>query len=149
MVRISSLINKIKEQQPNLLILDGGDVFFNSDITNLYEGESTVAVFNAIGYDAVVLGNHDFDMEPRVITNLSGQAKFAILSANVFQADGNYLEGVKPYLLKEVSGVKIGIIGLTDQRTPVTTHPLNVKELRFVDQIEIGQRLAGQQLREE
>lgn len=141
MARISSLINKIKEQQPNLLILDGGDVFFNSDITNLYEGESTVAVFNAIGYDAVVLGNHDFDMEPRVIANLSSQAKFAILSANVFQADGNYLEGVKPYLLKEVSGVRIGIIGLTDQRTPVTTHPLNVKDLRFIDQIEIGQRL--------
>jgi 5'-nucleotidase/UDP-sugar diphosphatase len=82
-------------------------------------------------FDAMVLGNHEFDFGQDVLKKRISEAKFPVLGANV---EG--LDLIKPYVIKEVAGVKIGIIGIVTDDTPVTTHPGNVAGLAFISPLD-------------
>jgi 5'-nucleotidase len=132
-----------------LLVLDAGDVFQGTLVSNLTEGAVMVDAFNALGMDAVAVGNHEFDygpVGPAVVPTKPGddpvgalkariaQAHFPFLAANVVDA----ATGKPPAWLgsgttmRDVGGVRVGIIGLATPETPRTTNPLNVAGLRFL-----------------
>ena len=81
---------------------------------------------NAMKFDAMVVGNHEFDFGPKVLKERMAQARFPVLGANV-----KGVSGLKPYVIKNLQGVKIAIIGVVTPDTPFATHPRNVAGLTF------------------
>ena len=93
---------------------------------NLFRGKSTIDVMNAMKFDAMVVGNHEFDFGPKVLKERMAQARFPVLGANV-----KGLAALKPYVVKNLQGVRVAIIGVVTPETPVATHPRNVAGLTF------------------
>lgn len=133
------LFQEAERRNPNTLILDGGDSPYNTDLANISLGQSSVDVMNAQGYDATVLGNHDFDYSFENLLSLAERAEYAMLSANTYWKDGSYPEQFAPYIVKEVGGVDVAIVGLTDDGSKATTHFSNTQDIEFHDQWEVGQ----------
>ena len=135
------LFAEAERRNPNTLVLDGGDSPYNTDLANMSQGQSSVDVMNAQGYDATVLGNHDFDYSFDNLLSLADRAEYAMLSANTYWKDGTYPEQFDPYIVKEVGGLKVAIVGLTDDGSKATTHYSNTQDIDFHDQWEVGQQV--------
>lgn len=141
--RAAWLFDEAERRNPNTLIIDGGDSPYNTDLANISLGKSSVDVMNAQGYDATVLGNHDFDYSFENLLSLADRAEYAMLSANTYWKDGTYPEQFEPYIIKEVDGVKVAIVGLTDDGSKATTHYANTQDIDFHDQWEVGQEVVA------
>ena len=103
-----------------------------------------VKVFNAMGYDAMTLGNHEFNFGKDVFTSVLGQATFPILQANV-EDDGSYglsSVPVEDYVEKTLDGVNIAILGIGNHRIPNYELPSNIPGLTFTNPITKAQELA-------
>lgn len=124
---LAARVKELREERPTLF-LAAGDMIQGDNWANLFKGESVIKLLNYMGLDAMVLGNHEFDFGQEVLLERIGQARFPVLGANV-----SGLKGVAPYVVKEVKGVKVGIIGVVGADTPFTTHPRNVAGLGFLD----------------
>ncbi|HJU67976.1 MAG TPA: 5'-nucleotidase C-terminal domain-containing protein [Gemmatimonadaceae bacterium] len=116
-----------------VLLLDGGDMFQGTAASNLVFGRSVVALYDALGYTAAALGNHEFDWGQDTLRARMRDARYAILGANVQYADGRDVPWIRDDTLVEVSGVRVGIIGVATVETPRVTLAANVSDLRFVD----------------
>lgn len=116
------------------LLLSGGDNWTGPAISTWVEGASMVDLMNTMDYDASAIGNHEFDFGLDALSSRTSEARFPYLSANIkWRETGADLSaiGVYPYTIKQVNGIKVAIIGLTTLDTPITTSPVNVKELEF------------------
>ncbi len=141
--RAAWLFDEAERRNPNTLIIDGGDSPYNTDLANISLGKSSVDVMNAQGYDATVLGNHDFDYSFDNLLSLADRAEYAMLSANTYWKDGTYPEQFEPYIIKEMGGVKVAIVGLTDDGSKATTHYANTQDIDFHDQWQVGQKVVA------
>ncbi len=112
-------------------MISAGDMIQGNNWANLFQGESVIELVNEIRFDAMVLGNHEFDFGQEVLKKRISEATFPVLGANV---EG--LGGLRPYIIKDLKGVKIAIIGVTTEDTPASTHPKNVAGLRFLSPID-------------
>jgi 5'-nucleotidase len=154
---LASHIKVLRSEFASRLVwLDGGDQFQGSIESNLAEGAPMVDFFNTLGMSAAAIGNHEFDFgagkeststptstfklsnteKRKVLTERIRQAKYPYLSANVFdKKTGKYpgIEGTQPSVLLNAGRLKVGVIGLTTQDTPVTTRPVFVSDLEFRD----------------
>lgn len=116
------------------LVLSGGDLWTGPALSTWFDGEPAVDVMNVMGYDAAVIGNHEFDFGREGLRLRGDQAEFAFLGANALDASsGAPIDEVLPYVIEEVAGVQVGIIGLASRRTPQTTMPTHVAGIEFVD----------------
>lgn len=115
----------LRKERPTLL-LSAGDMIQGNNWANLFHGESVIELMNAMEFDAMVLGNHEFDFGQEVLRKRISEARFPVLGANV-----QGLEMLNPFVVREISGVRIAIIGVVTDDTPVTTHPRNVAGLKF------------------
>jgi 5'-nucleotidase/UDP-sugar diphosphatase len=115
-------------------LLVAGDAFTGTPYSSVFKGEVEFACLNAMGVDAMCLGNHEFDYGHTRVSELLKTAVFPVLAANVTEGDG---AAVKPYAGNvarlDADGKKILIVGLTTPATPVTTMPANVAGLTFAD----------------
>jgi 2',3'-cyclic-nucleotide 2'-phosphodiesterase/3'-nucleotidase/5'-nucleotidase len=130
-------IKEVREEKPNSLLLDAGDVFSGTLYFNEYEGLADLEFMNLAGYDAMTFGNHEFDKGTATLANFVKEAEFPFVSANVnFQDDKNSkkyfhdrlstqpLDGrIYNGIIKEVNGEKIGIFGLTTAETKDISSP--------------------------
>jgi len=123
---LAALAEALRNEKPSLL-LSAGDMIQGSDWANLFQGKSVVEVMNRMRFDGMVVGNHEFDFGQKVLRQRIGEARFPVLGANV---EG--FEVLKPYTIQDLAGIRIGIIGVVTEDTPVTTHPSNVVGLRFL-----------------
>lgn len=110
------------------LVLNAGDDFQGTPISNFTRGRSQIELLNLYNLDAFVLGNHEFDYSQYSLDSALQLANFPILSANVFMISKNSLMA-QPYITKEVNGVKFGIIGITLPDLFETSLPANVTDL--------------------
>lgn len=117
-----------KYRTPNSLVLNAGDDFQGTPISNFTRGRSQIEILNSYNIDAFVLGNHEFDYSQYSLDSALALAKFDYLSSNVYMLSQNKLMG-KPYVIKEINGVKFGIIGLTLPDLFETSLPANVTDL--------------------
>ena len=116
---IANYVEGFRNRNPKgTILLAGGDMFQGSALSNYYQGRSTLEIMNTMGFDAMVLGNHEFDWGLDVVTGYfdgnteNGEASFPLLGANVFyQGTTNIVEHIDPYTIIERDGIKIGIIG--------------------------------------
>lgn len=127
--KLAGIIAQYRASNPNTLLLDAGDTVHGTTFATLVNGESIVKVINKLRYDAMVPGNHEFNYGWKHLIELSREIQFPVLSANIKQTDGTRL--FKPYVIKEVDGIKIGIIGLTTRETSYKTNPKNVEGIQF------------------
>ncbi|HHS97782.1 MAG TPA: bifunctional metallophosphatase/5'-nucleotidase [Chloroflexi bacterium] len=119
------------------LLLSGGDMWVGPAISSWFQGESTIDVFNRMGYDAAALGNHDFDYGPEVLAARASQADFPFLSANLTEVATDQPPAYAlPYTIREVNGVRVGIVGLSLKTTPEIVMPEHVEGLAFGDYAE-------------
>ncbi|MBF0531289.1 MAG: metallophosphoesterase, partial [Deltaproteobacteria bacterium] len=118
--RLAAKIKQIRAKSKNTLLLHAGDVFQGTLYFTKYHGLADLDLMNRMGFDAMAVGNHEFDLGPATLAQFASQARFPVLSANIDVSGEPLLSGlIKPMVIKEVGGRKIGIIGAT---TPATTH---------------------------
>ncbi|HAF29398.1 MAG TPA: hypothetical protein DCG75_10165 [Bacteroidales bacterium] len=114
------------------LIISGGDMWTGPAISTWFQGESMVEIMNAMEYDVAAIGNHDFDFKIDGLTTRLEQMNFPFISANIKNKEtGEIPDFAKPYIIVDIEGVKVGIIGLSSLSTPLTTAPANVKDFEF------------------
>jgi 2',3'-cyclic-nucleotide 2'-phosphodiesterase (5'-nucleotidase family) len=119
LARQATLIKEIRAKEANVLVLNAGDVFVDGKYQFKFYGELEFALLNALGTDALTLGNNEFKATngpaaQKYLYARINQAKFPVLCANVLLAkNGSYLYNVKPYIVFNVKGVKIGIFGVS------------------------------------
>ncbi len=135
-----------KELNPNTLVLDAGDAMQGDNLVTLSKGAKAVEVLNALGYDAMVAGNHEFDYGLEKLMENDTALAFPMLAANVKKEDGSDL--LPEYIIKEVDGVKIAIIGYATPETSFKSHPANTKGVKFERPVDTTNRLI-KKLREE
>ncbi len=110
--RMATLVKRVRKENPNTLVVFAGDAFQGTPYFNLYGGEVEFKAMSAVGYDVIVLGNHDFDNGIEGLARVMPYAKFDIVATN-YDLRGTAIEKfVKPYVVKEMGGVRIGIFGL-------------------------------------
>jgi 5'-nucleotidase / UDP-sugar diphosphatase len=96
------------------LLLEGGDIFSGTPIGEISKGMAVVEFMNELGYDATAVGNHDYDKGQELYIDCLKQAKFPALAANIVDsATGQTVPYVKPYIILERNGLRIGILGLS------------------------------------
>lgn len=117
-----------KYRTSNSLVLNAGDDFQGTPISNFTRGRSQIELMNLYNVDAFVLGNHEFDYSQYSLDSALKAAKFPVLSSNVFLTSQNRLMG-QPWITKEINGVKFGIIGITLPELFETSLPKNVTDL--------------------
>ena len=135
----ATVVNRIKEQNRNVLVLDGGDLNTGRSESNLFKARPDLEGYNYIGYDAMVLGNHEFDNPIGVLREQMELANFPFISANVRTKGGEYL--AKPFIIKEFDGFKVAIFGLTTKETEIIGNPEYTRDLVFEDEIEVAKNL--------
>lgn len=115
------------------LILSGGDMWMGPAISTWFDGKSMVEVMNKMNYSAAAFGNHEFDFGFDKLLERKSQSKFPFLSANMrIKNTGGYPDFVTPYIIKEVSGVKIGIVGLTSVLIAGVVSPKYLEGLELI-----------------
>jgi 5'-nucleotidase len=110
--RRATFVRKVRAENPNTLLVDGGDSFQGTPYFNFYHGELEIKSMSAIGYDVVTLGNHDFDDGVDSLVKALQHAKFDIVSVNYNAEKSPLKEFIKPYVVRELSGIKVGLLGL-------------------------------------
>jgi 5'-nucleotidase/2',3'-cyclic-nucleotide 2'-phosphodiesterase/3'-nucleotidase len=126
-----------KETGPKL-VLDAGDWWQGTPEGGLTKGEAVADVFNAVGYDAIVIGNHEYDDGGDALRALIAKMKMPVLSANTYGADNKLVPWVRPWIVKEVAGVKIGIFGLTTSNMLRLAFPKNILGLDFRREVDVA-----------
>ncbi|MBD2751309.1 metallophosphatase [Spirosoma validum] len=140
--RRATLIKKIRQESPNVLLFDAGDIFQGTPYFNLYKGEPEILAMSKLGYDAGTIGNHDFDGGIDNMVTQFGKASFPILIAN-YDFRNTVMDGKStPYKVFTKDGVRIGVFGLGIQ--PEGLIPKDAyKETKYLDPVEIGNDTAA------
>ena len=106
------IIENIRQQEENVLVLDSGDIFQGTPYFNRYKGILEMKLMTKMGYDVATLGNHDFDIGIDGFYNATKYADFPFVNAN-YDVSKTILNGlILPYVLKKKAGMKIGIFGV-------------------------------------
>ena len=132
---LSGIVNDTRSKGTTI-VLDSGDSFQGLPISNSSKGEDMAAVMNAVGYDAMTVGNHEFDFGLDQLRRLSKQINFPIITSNV------YVDGVRLFqpstIIDKTPGVdgdEVVVIGVTTPETATKTHPRNLTGVSFTDPI--------------
>jgi 5'-nucleotidase len=133
--RRATLVKRIRKENPNTLLIDAGDVLQGTPYFNFYKGEVEYKAMSAIGYDVGTLGNHEFDNGVEALAAALKFANFDIVSAN-YDVKGTALESrVKPYVVKAVGGIRVGLFGLGISPVALIT-PANFKGVTYLDPVQ-------------
>ena len=110
--RRAALIETIRKENPNVLLLDAGDIFQGTPYFNYYGGELEFKLMSMMKYDASAIGNHDFDNGVEGLYAQMPHATFEFISAN-YDFKNTVMNGlVKPYKIFNKNGIKVGVFGL-------------------------------------
>jgi 5'-nucleotidase len=148
LARCATCIRRWREENPNSLLVDIGDVFQGTKVGRDTDGQVMIRLFNMLGYDGWVIGNHDFDWGREVLEKAIAKSKMPVLSANL-EVDGKPIEpgalsgawaNATPWMVREVGGFKIGLFGLTTPGLPAWLPPELLGGVEAVDPVEAAKR---------
>ncbi|MFD2519141.1 bifunctional metallophosphatase/5'-nucleotidase [Salinimicrobium flavum] len=138
-----SLIQSIRKENPNTLLLDAGDIFQGTPYFNFYGGELEFKLMSKLQYDAATIGNHDFDNGIDGLLAQLPHAEFPFLSAN-YDFTNTVMDGqVKPYKIFFKDGVKVGVFGLGIELEGLVGKKL-YKETQYLDPVEMAKETVTQ-----
>jgi len=146
--RRATLIRRIRAAQPHTLLLDAGDVFQGTPYFNLYKGVLDFRVMSALGYDAMTIGNHDFDAGIDGLLAAREHARFDLISAN-YDVSGTPLAAhVQPYRIYTVGPARVGVFGLGVMLEGLVPSEL-FGGVRYEPPVGVARRMARRLRREE
>lgn len=140
-LRRAKYIDEIRREEKNVLLFDAGDFVQGTPYYNLFRGEVEVKAMNLMKYDAVTLGNHEFDYGLEGLKRLIKWAEFPIISTNYDFAETDLIEVPKQYIIIKRDGVKIGVIGLNVKPNGLIASA-NFTGMKFMDPLETGNKWA-------
>lgn len=130
----AAIIQRERAANPDgTVLLSAGDMFQGTPISNVFKGEPVIEIMNALRFDAMALGNHEFDWGREALDKLRTAAAFPFLAANIVGPGGTGLQGTKPYVLLKRGGIDLAVIGVITPETRYSTKPAHVADLTFVD----------------
>lgn len=142
-LRRVAMIREERAKNPGLLLIDSGDFSQGSPFYTMFKGDVEVGLMNLMGYDAVTIGNHEFDFGLENMARIFKMAKFPVVCAN-YDFTGTCVEGlVKPYVIIKRNGLKIGLFGLSPQLKGLVDLS-KCKGVTYLDPIEVGNRVAAE-----
>ncbi len=141
--RRAALIESIRKESGNVLLLDAGDIFQGTPYFNFYGGELEIKLMSMMGYDLGTLGNHDFDNGIEGFHKQLPHAKFDFVSAN-YDFSNTILNGiVKPYKIIEKKEIRIGIFGLGIELQGLVDKK-NYKETVYLDPVSVTRQTVAE-----
>lgn len=149
LAKVATLVRQVRRENPGgTLLVDSGDTIQGTPLAYMHNRRNNtppdpmMLAMSTLGFDAMAVGNHEYNFGLTVLEKARGEARFPWLSANTYRrgsSEGPYL----PYVVKEVQGVRVGILGLTTPGIPAWENPENYAGLEFKDPVaEAARRVA-------
>lgn len=110
--RRANIVKQIRKQEKHVLLLDAGDVFQGTPWYDVYGGEVDLKLMSEMKYDAMAVGNHEFDKGLQAFADAATKAEFPILAANYSTRNTPLNSVIRRFFVKETAGIKIGFFGL-------------------------------------
>lgn len=147
LVKISTLVKGQRALDPEALLVDVGDTLQGSPFVHLANVSPRLrhpftALMNQVGYDAMVVGNHDFDYGIPLLERIEREARFPLLGANAIE-EATGKPRFLPYMVRDIRGVRVGILGVTSPGIPGWLPPRNWQGLRFEQSLATVRRLVA------
>ncbi|MGL4518201.1 MAG: bifunctional metallophosphatase/5'-nucleotidase [Phocaeicola sp.] len=143
MARLAAVASSLRAEEPELMLFDCGDFSQGTPYYNLFKGELEVKLMNEIGYDAITVGNHEFDFGLDNMARIFRLSNCPVVCAN-YHFEGTAVEGlVLPYTILHRKGVKIGVFGLGTPLEGMVQEKCR-QGVRYEDPVEAAQRVARQ-----
>lgn len=145
LAKLSTIIKNKRSEKDNVFLIDNGDIVQGTPLTyynaRFRKGEENpvAKVLNYLQYDAVVFGNHEFNYGLDYLKNIVNQSNFPWLSANIVGDENNEPAFGCPYIIKELSGVKVAVLGMTTAFVPNWENQENIIGLKFQDVMDRAQ----------
>jgi len=133
----ANLINLIKKDNPNTLVLDAGDVFQGTPYFNFFGGELELKLMSKMGYNASTLGNHEFDNGTEKLSKVLKHANFSFLNSNYTLKNTPLENKIKSHEIFNINGIKIGVFGLGIELEGLVEKKL-YKGIKYLNPIEIS-----------
>src|SRR5258708_7912874 len=138
--KVATLVREARKNDPDLVLVDSGDTiqgtpleYFHNKRNNAPPDPMMLAM-NALHYDAMTVGNHEYNFGLNVLEKARGEAKFPWLSANTYNT-GSATTHYQPYIIKELQAVRIGVLGLTTPCIPNWPSKPNYAVLDFTETV--------------
>ena len=141
LAKVATLIKRARAEHPNVLLIDSGDTIQGSPLESFHGRKNNappdpmMLAMSSLSYDAMTVGNHEYNFGLKVLEKARSEAKFPWLSANTYDTQ-TQKPHYKPYIVKEVAGVRIGILGLTTPGIPNWDNPPNYAGLEFHEPVD-------------
>lgn len=139
--RRATIVNQIRNEEKNVLLLDAGDIFQGTPFFNFYGGELNFKLMSMLKYDAATIGNHDLDNGVAGFKKHLGLAKFPFVVSNYDVGDSLIKNDVEKYLILNKDGIRIGIIGASIELEGLVD-PKNFTGIKYQDPIEKSNKYA-------
>lgn len=136
LAKVATIIKRTRNENPNVVLIDSGDTIQGTPLAYYHNKKNNQPTdpmmlgMSALGYDAMAVGNHEYNFGLKVLEKARSEAKFPWLSANTYKT-GTAKTYYEPYVIKEVAGVRIGILGLTTPGVPTWENKPNYAGLEF------------------
>ena len=138
LAKIATLINRVRKDNPNVVLVDSGDTIQGTPLEYYHNKKNNtppdpmMLVMSSLKYDAMAVGNHEYNFGLKVLDKARSEAKFPWLSANTYDK-GTEKTHYQPYIVKDLAGVRVGVLGLTTPGIPNWENPPNYAGLEFRD----------------
>lgn len=147
LAKIETLVRQARAADPHALLLDSGDIIEGTPLAYYFARKDTsrpnptIAAMNAMGYDAAACGNHEFNFGEDALWKAKGEAHFPILAANVKQDYTHGVEYFQPYIIRNIGGVRVGIVGFITPGIPRWEIPAHYKGYEFEQIVDAARRV--------
>lgn len=132
MAKMVSYVNEARKENPNTIVVSGGDNYQGTAISNLTFGAPVTLMMKSMKVTASAVGNHEFDWGSERIAKWAQDGKFDYLAANIYdKTTGKPVSWAKPYKMLNIDGVKVALIGLSTEQTKYQTKVEFVKNIEF------------------
>lgn len=146
--RVGAQIKALRRQVKNPLVLHIGDAMVGTLFYSVFKGEADAAVMNAVGFDAMTLGNHEFDDGNANLKTFLNRLEFPIITANIDFAQSADLapsqltRPIEPYLIKTIEGQSVALVGINTLKTLISSSP--GRDITFTDEVATAQRVTAE-----
>lgn len=147
MAKIATLIKEARVEDPDALLVDCGDTIQGTPLAYYFAEKDTskpnpmIAVFNLLHYDAMAVGNHEFNFGEEAMWKAKGESTFPWLAANIKQTYTQGVPYIPPYVIKNVKGVRVGIVGFVTPGIPHWEIPDHYKGYQFEPIVQAAKRV--------
>ena len=139
---LTSLVKRIRAEQPNVFFFDSGDIYTGT-LSKLTQGELAFELMLTMGYDAMAIGNHEFEYGWHKFAEQKHRASFPVLGANLFYKNTD-IPYAQPYTVIERDGIRLGVIGILGQDAGTALIPSNIAGVDVRDPIPVVARYVAE-----